>query len=54
MPIEINKGLKYLGKVKEDTNELTALYDLTPSLISEKGVVLREQVINFSTLQSPI
>jgi hypothetical protein len=54
MPIKINKELKHLGKLKEDTNKLVALHCLTPSPISEKAVVLREQTINFSTLQSLI
>ena len=42
MPIEINKELKHLGKLKEDINKLIALYCPTPSLILEKGVVLKE------------
>ena len=54
MPIKINKELKYLGKLREDINKLIALGCPTPSPISKKGIVLREQVINFNTLQSPI
>jgi hypothetical protein len=42
MPIKINKELKYLGKLKEDTNKLIILYYLTPSLISEKAIISKE------------
>ena len=54
MPIEINKKLKYLGKLKEDINKLIILGCLTPSPILKKGIILGEQVISFNTLQSPI
>ena len=54
MPIEINKELKHLGKLKKDINKLVILNCLTPSPISEKGVILKEQVIGFNTLQSLI
>ena len=54
MPIEINKKLKYLGKLREDINKLITLNCPTPSLISKKSVILEEQVISFNTLQSPI
>jgi hypothetical protein len=54
MPIKINKELKYLGKLKEDTNKLVILYCPMPLPISDKAVILGEQVINFSALQSPI
>ena len=42
MPIEINKELKHLGKLKEDINKLVVLGCPTPSLILKKGVVLEE------------
>ena len=42
MPIEINKELKHLGKLREDINKLIILGCLTPSLISEKGIILKE------------
>ena len=54
MPIEINKELKHLGKLKEDINELIALGCPTPSLISEKGIILKKQVIGFNALQSSV
>ena len=50
MPIEINKELKHLGKLREDINELVILGYLTPSPILKKGIVLREQVIGFNAL----
>jgi hypothetical protein len=50
MPIKINKELKHLGKLKEDTNELIVLYCLTPLLISKKAIILKEQAIDFSAL----
>jgi hypothetical protein len=42
MPIEIDKELKYLGKLKEDINKLIALYCLTPSPILEKAIISEE------------
>ena len=42
MPIEINKELKHLGKLKEDINKLVTLHYPTPSPILKKGVVLGE------------
>ena len=54
MPIEINKELKHLGKLREDINKLITLSCPTPSPILKKGVILGEQVIGFSTLQSLI
>ena len=54
MLIKINKELKHLGKLKKDINKLIVLGCPTPSPISEKGIVLKEQVISFNTLQSPI
>ena len=54
MPIEINKKLKHLGKLKKDINKLVVLGYLTPSPILKKNIVLGEQVISFNTLQSPI
>ena len=52
MPIEINKELKHLGKLREDINKLVALGCPTPLPISKKSIVLGEQVISFNTLQS--
>ena len=40
--MEINKELKYLGKLKEYINKLVALHYLTPSPISEKSIILGE------------
>ena len=54
MPIEINKELKHLGKLKEDINKLVALGYLTPLLILKKSIILGEQVIGFNALQSPV
>ena len=54
MPIEINKELKHLGKLQEDINKLVILGCLTPSPILKKCVILKEQVIGFNALQSPI
>ena len=54
MPIEINKKLKHLGKLKEDINKLIILGCPTPLPILKKSIVLGEQVIGFNTLQSPI
>ena len=54
MPIEINKELKHLGKLKKDINKLVTLGCLTPSPILKKNIILGEQVIGFNTLQSPI
>ena len=42
MPIEINKELKHLGKLKEDINKLVILDYPTPSPISEKSTILEE------------
>jgi hypothetical protein len=42
MPIEINKELKHLEKLKEDINELVVLYCLTPLLILEKAIISKE------------
>ena len=42
MPIEINKELKHLGKLKEDINKLVTLNCPTPSLILKKSVVLKK------------
>ena len=53
MPIEINKELKHLGKLREDINKLVALGCPTLSLILEKSIISGEQVIGFNTLQSP-
>jgi hypothetical protein len=42
MPIKINKELKYLGKLKEDTNKLVILYCLMPLPILKKAIILGE------------
>ena len=42
MPIEINKELKHLGKLKEDINKLIILNCPTPLPILKKGTVLGE------------
>ena len=52
MPIEINKKLKHLEKLKKDINKLVILGCLTPSPILKKSIILGEQVIGFNTLQS--
>ena len=54
MPIEINKELKHLEKLKKDINKLVVLGCPTPSPILKKNIVLGEQVIGFNALQSPI
>ena len=45
--------LAFINTLKS-INKLVALYRLTPSPILEKGAALKEQVINFSVLQSSI
>jgi hypothetical protein len=42
MPIKINKKLKYLRKLKEDTNKLVVLYCLMPLPILEKAIISEE------------
>jgi hypothetical protein len=42
MPIEINKELKHLRKLKKNINKLLALHYLTPSLILKKAIISGE------------
>ena len=42
IPIEINKELKHLEKLREDINKLVILDCLTPSPIFKKNIILEE------------